>query len=370
MYVRNTPYDRINRGSDIVKKSELKSSPTIFDYINGDVEVVNGELEVKKVSDKILYNAKDAVVISEETLKKARNEYIEKSLESGEPMKGISYNDFVEFYREKDGYYREEDFMKQLYYQAQKGWKASCAEREWRTNPNFILSIPWFKFDSPELAEDREAAFEKLKNGGELTQIEKDLLDTFSDLDVRCKRVNEVIQELGKKRIQQRMLDKMSAAELSPYDEITFTVWGYKIIDVQGKLSNEKLAAIKESMTDEASHLYMIYQNSPAMRAMSKGTGYQFGQFIKAQQYLELAGGGSLLELSKDRNGDYHGIPEKLDKFLKENKHYRGDDEARLQAMWVEHAFDEAIAAVKAGRYEWFMSKVGTVTYKNGEFFA
>lgn len=42
----------------------------------------------------------------------------------------------------------------------------------------------------------------------------------------------------------------------------------------------------------------------------------------------------------------------------------------RLQAIRVEHAFDAAIEAVKAGRYEWFKSKVGTVTYKNGEFFA
>lgn len=368
MYIRNTPYDGINRGSNIVKKSELKSSPTIFDYINGDVELVDGRLEVKKVSNKILYNTKDAIVISEETLKKLRNEYIGRSLESGEPMEGVCYDDFVDYYRDKQGFTWDDRIMQQLYYQAQKGWKASCAEREWRTNPNYIVSSPMF--DSPELTEDREAAFEKFKNGGELTQLEKDLLDTFPDFDEGQKRINEVMQERGKIAFKQKMLDQLasSGVELSPDDEITFTVWGYDIIDVKGTVDDEKLASIKEAMKERAHSLDCIY--SSKYIKMSADTKLQFDQFKKAQHYLDLAGGGSLLELSKDQNVNYHGIPEKLNKFLKENKHYHGNDMKRLQAIWAEHAFDVAIEAVKAGRYEWFKSKVGTVTYRNGEFFA
>lgn len=59
------------------------------------------------------------------------------------------------------------------------------------------------------------------------------------------------------------------------------------------------------------------------------------------------------------------------DDFLRKNKKINGVNEReQLQAFHVSHAFDKAIEAVEAGRYEWFMSKIGKITYKNGEFFA
>lgn len=369
MYIGNTSYHVIKHSNYKASRPDLERSPTLFDYISDNVKLVDGKLEIKDPLEKNIKKPEDVLLISDETLTELRNKYIEISLESGEPMQGVSYDEFVDYYFDKDGFTRDDKFMRQLYYQAQKGWKASCAEHEWRTNPSYIFRMSSPMFDSPEFTEDREAAFEKLKNGGQLTQMEKDLLETFPDFDEGCKRVNEVHQELYQKSIHQRMLDKMS--ELSPDDEITFTVWGYKILDVQGTVSDEKLAAIKESMTDEAKNLYNIYQNSPEFRGMSGGTGYQFGQFIKAQQYLELAGGGSLLDISKDSDGNYHGIPKELDDFLRANKNFNGVNEReKLQAFHISHAFDQAIAAVEAGRYDWFMSKIGTVTYKNGELFA
>ncbi len=311
----------------------------------------------------------DIFEISPETEMRMRNEYIEASLENGEPMTGVSYDDFVQYYRDKNGFCMDDDYMHRLYSQTQKGWKASCAEHEWKTNPNFIMTYPMF--DSPELTEDREAAFEKFKNGEELTKLENDLLSTFPDVQEGGERVNAVIQERANAAFKQQLLDKMasSGVELSPDDEITFTVWGYDLIDVKGTVDDEKLAAIKDAMKSSAYSLNNIYGAKYNRETMSKDTRFQLDQFMKAQHYIDLAGGGSLLELSKDQNGDYHGIPEELGEFLKENKHYRGDDMARLHAIWVEHAFDAAIAAVEAGRYDQFKSMIGTVTFKNGEFF-
>ncbi|MCX4357647.1 MAG: hypothetical protein OSJ43_15755 [Oscillospiraceae bacterium] len=368
MLIRNTPYYKMNRQNRSVQKMQLERSPSLFDYISGNVKLIDGKLEAKKSADKMLRNTTDVILISEETLTKMRNEYIEASLNSGEPMTGVSYDDFVRYYVDKQGFRSSDDYMQRLYFQAQKGWKASCAEREWRTNPDFIMTDPML--DSPELTEDREAAFEKFKNGEELTKLEDDLLSTFPDFVEGEKRINEVIKGKAQMLFQQNLHNRLSnsGVELSSDDEITFTVWGYDLIDVKGTVSDEKLAAIKDAMANSAHSLDCIY-GSKYIR-LSEGTKFQLEQFKRAQHYLDLAGGGSLLELSKDQNGDYHGIPEELDKFLRENKHYRGDDMARLQAIWVEHAFDAAIAAVEAGRYEWFKSMIGTVTFKNGEFYS
>lgn len=365
MLIRNTPYHTVKCQNRSARKLQLERSPSLFDYISGNVK-----LTAAKPVDNMFRNTTDVILISEETLAKMRNEYIETSLNSGEPMAGISYDDFVRYLVDKQGFRSGDDYMNRLYIQAQKGWKASCAEREWRTNPDFIMTPQIF--GSPELTEDREAAFEKFKNGGELTEPEENLLSTFPDFIEGQKRVNEVRKDLGIISFKQKLQDRLasSGVELSPDDEITFTVWGYDLIDVKGTVDNDKLNAIKEAMKNVAYSLDCIYDNKYNREKMSRETRFQFDRFKEAQHYLDLAGGGSLLELSKDENGDYHGIPEELDKFLRDNKHYHGDDMARVQAMRVGHAFDAAISAVEAGRYEWFKSMVGTVTYKNGEFYA
>lgn len=363
MLIRNTPYHTVKCQNRSARKLQLEKTPSLFDYISGNVK-----LTAAKSADKTFCNTTDVILISEETLSKMRNEYIETSLNSGEPMAGVGYDDFVRYLVDKQGFRSGDDYMHRLYIQAQKGWKASLAEREWRTNPDFIM-IPQM-FSSPELTEDRETAFEKFKNGGELTELEENLLSTFPDFMKGQKRVNEVRKELGIISFKQKLQDRLasSGVELSPDDEITFTVWGYDLIDVKGTVDDDKLNSIKAAMADSAYSLDSIYGIKYVH--LSDDTEFQLEQFKRAQHYLDLAGGGSLLELLKDENGDYHGIPEELDKFLSENKRYHGDDKARVQAMRVEHAFDAAISAVEAGRYEWFKSMIGTVTYKNGEFYA
>lgn len=368
-YIQNSYYAKI------LKKNEYtylkREQPTnIFEAMLAHEKGIVRVSKMKCTHTESVEMHADTFEISPETEMRMRNEYIKASLESGEPMTGVSYDDFVRYYVDKQGFRSSDDYMQRLYSQAQKGWKASCAEREWRTNPDFIMTAPMF--DSPQLTEDREAAFEKFKNGEKLTKLEDDLLSTFPDFDEGQRRINEVRKEHGRISFKQKLLDQLASAgvELSPDDEITFTVWGYDLIDVKGTVDDDKLNAIKEAMEKVAYSLDCIYDNKYNREKMSQETRFQFDQFKAAQHYLDLAGGGSLLELSKDQNGDYHGIPEELGDFLKENKNYRGDDMARLQAIWVENAFDAAIAAVEAGRYDQFKSMVGTVTFKNGEFYA
>ena len=370
MNISNTPYGAFKQNRGIVKKQEIKPAPNIFDYMRGNVEFVESKPETKKPAQRPDNNTKDVVVISDQTLTKLRNEYIEATLESGEPLEGISYDDFVWYYIDKQGFRWEDETMQRLYSQALKGDNASCAEREWRTNPDFII-MPRI-FDSPELTEDREAAFEKFKNGEELTELENRLLSTFPDAAEGQRRINEVNFERGKIAFWQNLHDKLasSGVELSPDDEITFTVYGYELIDVKGTVDDEKLAAIKEAMKNDAYSLDMIYNNKYNSEKMGGDIRYEFSKFKKAQHYLDLAGGGSLLDISKDSDGNYHGIPDILDKFLRENKQYKGQIIADIQAMWVCQAFDAAISAIEAGRYDWYKSQICTVTYKNGEFFA
>ncbi len=95
-------------------------------------------------------------------------------------------------------------------------------------------------FSSPELAEDREKAFEKIKNGEELTRLDNELLSTFPDAGESMERVNSVVQDRGNAAYKQKLLDKIagSGVELSPNDKITFTVRGYDIIDVKGTVDD------------------------------------------------------------------------------------------------------------------------------------
>lgn len=369
MTVRNSPYYVINRNTRTVPRLHCKHSPSVFDYISKNLGLVNGLLDNKSSTISIENGKTDVVVISDQTLTKLRNEYIEVSLESGEPMDGITYDEFVQYYQDKQGFCWNDNYMHKLYSQAQKGWKASCAEREWRTNPDFIMTN--HIFSSPELTEDREIAFEKFKNGYELSKLENELLSTFPNAKEGSERIYAVMQERGKIAFKQNLLNNMRASgvELSPDDEIKFTVWGYDLIDVQGTVGESDLNAIKETMSECAYSLDKMYSAKHNRETMSDNTRFQFDQFKKAQHYLNLAGGGSLLDITKDDNGDYHGIPDKLETFLKDNKRYRGDDKAGMEAMWVRNAFDETISAIKAGRYDWFMSKISTVTFKNGEFY-
>lgn len=100
MYIRNTPYDRINRGAAI-PELKLKNSPSLFDYISDNVKRVDDRLEVKEATERQPRPTEDISPLPEDKIAEMRREKIEASLESGEPVTGISYDDLLRYYIDK-----------------------------------------------------------------------------------------------------------------------------------------------------------------------------------------------------------------------------------------------------------------------------
>lgn len=116
---------------------------------------------------------------SYETLKAVRelqNKQIEKKLESGEPLRGVSYNEFMTYYLEKNGTVDLKTM--QLYKQAVRGDAAALKAKQWRYDPDYI--IPERLYDDPAIVADRDAALEKAAKNEKLDDWEQRLLDTLS----------------------------------------------------------------------------------------------------------------------------------------------------------------------------------------------
>ena len=127
---------------------------------------------IVKMKNKSIEN-KDTVKISWQAKRDMRNDEIKKMIDSGEPLKGVTYEEFCEYYRK----YKTSDVLttsRQGYIQALKGDKASLRQKEWRTNPEY--EIPVRLYNSPEVTADREAAIEKYRRGEELTEWEKKVM--------------------------------------------------------------------------------------------------------------------------------------------------------------------------------------------------
>lgn len=117
---------------------------------------------------------------SYETLKAVRdlqNKQIGKKLESGEPLRGVSYNEFMTYYLEKNGTVDLKTM--QLYKQAVKGDAAALKAKQWRTDPDYI--IPERLYGDPAILADRDAALEKAAKNEKLEDWEQRLLDTLSE---------------------------------------------------------------------------------------------------------------------------------------------------------------------------------------------
>ncbi len=81
----------------------------------------------------------DTVKISWRAKREMRNAEIEKMISSGEPMEGVSYEEFGDYYYDKHGYRLSNYEMEIEYRQALKGSNASLKEKEWRTNPEYRM---------------------------------------------------------------------------------------------------------------------------------------------------------------------------------------------------------------------------------------
>lgn len=112
---------------------------------------------------------------SYDTIRNIRNDLIEKAVKSGEPMRGVSYNDYLVYYMEKNG--SVDTRTMQFYKQDLKGDNAALRDKQWRTDPAYI--IPERLYKNSEILADKEAALDKLARNEKLEDWEQRLLDTL-----------------------------------------------------------------------------------------------------------------------------------------------------------------------------------------------
>ena len=315
----------------------------------------------------------DTVHVSYETKRKLRNEYIEKALNSGEPLTGISYEEYRDYFIDKH-HYVDNYKIEHEYKQALKGDNAALKNKEWRTNPDY--RVPQRLFSSPEVTADREAVLEKLRRNEKLEEWETRLLNTFPNAYEGNLRENEARLEGQKVKYQNFISSALSEAgiELSEDDELQFEVWGYDIT-VTGTISDDKLALLNEKLADKALGFQYIYQQSGHIDEAKAG-GFALVYLQSAEKFLKEAGGGSVFDIGKDENGNFTGLPGDLGEFIKKNaigkfgigvdEKYKDREEDIKKALYMRETFNSVIKTVQNGSYDRLKSMTCKLTYKNG----
>lgn len=107
------------------------------------------------------------------------NKKIETAISSGEPMRNVSYNEYLTYYLEKNGSIDKTAI--QFYKQDLKGDNAALRDKQWRTDPDYI--IPKRLYKNSLITADKQAALDKLARNEELEDWEQRLLDTLKSKD-------------------------------------------------------------------------------------------------------------------------------------------------------------------------------------------
>lgn len=316
---------------------------------------------------------KDTFKISSQARQDMRSDEIKKMIDSGEPLKGVTYEEY-RAYRNK---YKQDDVRgnaRQGYNQALKGDNAALRNKEWRTNPDY--RVPQRLFSSPEVTADREAALEKLRRNEKITDWENRLLRTFPNMDEGIRLENEARLEGQKVKYQNFIASAITeaGAELSENDELQFEVWGYNMIGVTGTLSDDKLELVKEKLADKALGFQYIYQQSGHRDEVEAG-GFALVYLQSAEKILKDYGGGSVFDIRKDGNGSFTGLPGNLGEFIRKNAigkfgvtntEYGDREEDIRKALYMRETFNSVIETVKNGDYNRLKSMTCKLTYKNG----
>ncbi len=310
------------------------------------------------------------VELSLEAERLVRNGYIDSVLENGEPLHGISYNEYRSYYEDKYGYI--DDRVKQSYKQALKGDDAALRDREWRSNPSY--EIPRRLFNDPLVTADRNAAIDKIRNGEELEEWEHQLLNTFPDA-VEGNHIYIDAMVAGQlHKVEKRVAADLAAAgiELAPNEEIQFEVWGYDM-KVSGNLDDDKLKAIYDAVSCHSKSMYSVYVDTK--NSMSPSDITECFQLIYAENYLKDTGV-SVFDISLDNKGNLVGLPNELANFIKNNvdkplfistsKGWDERDPNVQKARLMRDTFKSAVQTIANGRYDYYRSKTGVLTFKNG----
>lgn len=328
----------------------------------------------KKMSIANSIKNNDNVQISWRAKRDMRNTEIEKMINSGKPMTGVSYEEFGDYYYDKHGYRLSNYEMEIEYRQALKGSNASLKEKEWRTNPEYRM--PTSLFSSPEVTADREAALEKYRNGENLELWESQLLVTFPNAGEGCDRVNEAKTECMTRDLQNDVASALSelGITLSEDDELYFEVWGYEMT-VTGTIPDDKLELINEKLAERSQGFQIVYHRNGHIDEAESG-GLSLVYLQSAEKFLKEAGGGSVFDIGKDANGNFTGLPDNLGAFIKENaigefgigvsEKYKDREEDIKKALYMRETFNSVIETVQNGDYDRLKNMTCKLTYKNG----
>lgn len=332
-----------------------------------------GDVKSKTVAKKKVRTVRneDTFVVSKrtKTLRVLNITEIDKVINSGEPLRGISYEEYRVYHSLKNNIHDP----KQEYIQALKGDKASLREREWRTNPNY--RIPERLYNSPEVTADREAVLEKLRRGEEISGWETTILKTFSNAYEGIQIEDQAYAEGTRVRFQNIVSSALSEAgiDFSENDELWFNVWGYDMT-ITGTISDDKLKIINEKLADKSNGFQNIYYDNGRLDQLRRvGSSLAYLQY--AEKLLKDEGGGSVFDIGKDADGNFTGLPGDLGEFIKKNaigqfgigdEVYRDRNDDRNRALYMREAFNSVIETVKNGNYNRLKNMTCKLTYKNG----
>lgn len=336
-------------------------------------DLLLGGSMTKPIIKKNIGKNEDTVHISWRAKQDMLNEHIEKVEKSGEPLIGVSYEEYRTYYYEKHG--RLSNYEMEIEYrQAVKGSNASLKEKEWRTNPEYRM--PTRLFSTPEVTADREAALEKYRNGEELELWESQLLVTFPNAGEGCDRVNEAKTERMTRDLQNHISSVLSELDitLSEDDELNFEVWGYDMT-VTGTIPYDKLKLINEKIAERSQGFQIVYHRNGHLDEAKSG-GLSLVYLQSAEKFLKEAGGGSVFDIGKDADGNFTGLPGNLAEFIKENaigefgigvnEKYQDREEDIKKALYMRETFNSVIETVQNGDYDRLKDMTCKLTYKNG----
>lgn len=331
-------------------------------------------------SKRIVVNPKNKSIKNEDTVniswrakRDMRNAEIEKMLNSGEPLKDVTFEEYCDYYYDTHGCTLSNS-LPQQYRQALKGDNASLREREWRTNPEYI--VPQRLFSSPEVTADRETALEKYRNGGKLEAWESGLLRTFPNADEGIRLENEAKLERTARNFHNLISSALSETgiELSEDDELQFDVWGYGMT-ISGNIDEEKLNVLNEKLSDNAIEFQNYYHHFHRDEAI-KG-GFPLIYLWSAEKILKEEGSGSVFDIGKDADGNFTGLPNGLEDFIKKyaigkfgigstDQYYVKNEENIKKALYMRETFNSVIETVQNGDYNRLKNMTCKLTYKNG----
>ncbi|MCM1579104.1 MAG: hypothetical protein NC078_09940 [Ruminococcus sp.] len=317
----------------------------------------------------------DTLEISDNTKQLLKDDYIEKTLNSGKPLTGVTYDEFRCYYnnmmrRKYHIYYYGS--AEQWYKQALKGDIASLREREWRTNPEY--SIPYRLFNAPEVVADRNAALEKYMNGEELSPWEIGIMHTLEG-EEGAKILEKANNEANRNKVQKMLENALSEIGIEPSEEIELDIeaWGFSM-KIGGNIGEENLKLLNEKLAEKAHSFDLLYYAYHTDECKKGGLPLDYCKL--ADKILDDYGGGSVYGISKDKEGNFTGLPEGLGEFIKENAigemgeeipvRYKDRENDIKEARVMKVTFNSVIESIKNGSYKKLLKMTGKLTYKNG----